>query len=61
MSAAEIASDRGQERVDLCAFKVPIDGSLRSMCEVNALGLRDEFYERIPRIESRSPEFKKDR
>jgi hypothetical protein len=44
MSAAEIATDEGRERLDLCAFKVPVDGRLESMCAVNALGLRDEYY-----------------
>lgn len=44
MSAAETATQEGQERLELCAFKVPIDGRLESMCAVNALGLREEFY-----------------
>ncbi len=37
-------TQRGQERLHLCAFQVPIDGALCSMCEVNALGLRHELY-----------------
>lgn len=52
MSAEEIATPRGQERLDLCAFQVPIDGTLQSMCEVNALGLRDGLYERMKAGES---------
>ena len=44
MSAAEIATPLGQERLDACAFQVPINGELKSMCAVNALGLREEFY-----------------
>ncbi len=46
MSAAEIATAEGQDRLDLCAFKVSIDGKLESMCAVNALGRREEFYRR---------------
>lgn len=44
MSASEIATVEGQERLDVCAFKVSINGKLESMCAVNALGLREEFY-----------------
>lgn len=44
MSAIEIATPLGQERLDACAFQVPINGELKSMCAVNALGLREEFY-----------------
>ncbi len=44
MSAAELATPLGQERLEVCAFKVPINGELKSMCAVNALGLREEFY-----------------
>ena len=44
MSAAETTTPEGQERLDVCAFKVPINGRLESMCAVNALGLREEFY-----------------
>lgn len=44
MNAGELATQEGQERLALCSFQVPIDGELRSMCEVNALGLRESFY-----------------
>ena len=44
MSAAEIATPEGQERLHVCAFKVSLNGRLESMCAVNALGLREEFY-----------------
>lgn len=44
MSADEIDTPLGQERIAHCAFQVPIDGELRSMCEVNGAGLRDRFY-----------------
>ena len=44
MNAAEMATDAGRDRLDHCAFKVPVDGKLKSMCEVNAMGLRDRVY-----------------
>ena len=44
MSADELNTPNGRERIDQCAFKVPIDGELRSICEVNGAGLRDRFY-----------------
>ncbi len=44
MSAAEAASPAGRERLGACAFRVPIDGRLESMCAVNAFGLREAFY-----------------
>lgn len=47
MSAAEIDTPEGQERVGMCVFHVPINGELRSMCEVNALGIRDQYYDDI--------------
>ncbi|MEM7627433.1 MAG: radical SAM protein [Planctomycetota bacterium] len=46
MSRAEIETPRGQERIRNCIFTVPIDGELVSMCEVNALGIRDRLYDR---------------
>jgi hypothetical protein len=47
---------RVRERLDLCVFRVPVGKALVSMCEVNALGLRDRYYEdmragRVPGIE----------
>lgn len=56
MSAAEIATPEGQERVALCVFQVPVDGQLRSMCEVNALGLRSRAYEALARRRRVRPE-----
>ena len=44
MDASELAAPEGRERVDACAFKVPVGGKLESMCVVNALGLRDQVY-----------------
>ncbi len=44
MSADELDTPAGRERVAQCAFQVPINGELRSMCEVNGAGLRDRLY-----------------
>jgi hypothetical protein len=52
MSAAEIATPLGRERLALCAFKVPVEGRLEPMCAVNALGLRERVYR--PRAPERS-------
>lgn len=49
MSAAEMKTPQGQERLALCAFQVPINGRLESMCAVNALGLREAYYHQIHR------------
>lgn len=46
MDAEELATPLGRERLDLCAFKVSVDGEMVSMCEVNASGLRERLYER---------------
>jgi MoaA/NifB/PqqE/SkfB family radical SAM enzyme len=45
MSAAEAITPRGRERLKLCAFRAPVDGRLQPMCAVNALGLRDAYYD----------------
>lgn len=47
MSRAELGTPLGQERLGLCVFKAPVDGELVSMCELNALGGRDRYYERL--------------
>lgn len=44
MSREELQTDEGQARLAHCVFHVPINGELKSMCEVNALGIRDEYY-----------------
>ncbi len=44
MSKDELHTDEGQARLAQCVFHVPINGELVSMCEVNALGIRDEYY-----------------
>lgn len=47
MSDWEIDTPLGQERIAACVFHVPIDGKIVSMCEVNAAGVRDAYYEDI--------------
>jgi hypothetical protein len=47
MSASELETPLGRERLELCAFQVPIGDRLMSMCEVNALGLRDRYYSEL--------------
>jgi hypothetical protein len=47
MSRAETETPLGQERLAQCVFHVPVNGELVSMCEVNALGIRDAYYEQI--------------
>ncbi len=47
MSRAEAESPRGQERRDLCVFHVPVGDQLVPMCQVNALGVREEYYAKL--------------
>jgi hypothetical protein len=35
---------QGQERLATCAFRVPINGQLESMCAINASDLRKTYY-----------------
>jgi hypothetical protein len=64
MTASELDTPLGRERLDLCAFRVPLGDRLMSMCEVNALGGRDRYYaelasragrDRSPQVGSASP------
>jgi len=47
MSRRELETPLGRERLDLCVFRLPVDGQHVSMCEVNALGIRERYYEDI--------------
>ena len=40
MNAEELQTPEGQERLAACIFKLPVDGKLVSMCEMNATELR---------------------
>ncbi len=44
MSAEELATERGAERLAACVFRVPIGDRMVSMCEVNARGMREAAY-----------------
>jgi hypothetical protein len=48
MSPAELSTASGKERLAACAFRVPINGRLESMCAVNGLGLRQAYYRQKP-------------
>lgn len=49
MSREEIESPLGKERIQHCVFTVPINGQMMSMCEVNALGIREHYYAQLER------------
>jgi hypothetical protein len=40
MSGEEIRTPLGQERLAACVFRLPVDGRMMPMCEVNAAGYR---------------------
>lgn len=44
MDANELSTPLGKERLKACSFKVAHAGELISMCEMNALGKRQNFY-----------------
>jgi MoaA/NifB/PqqE/SkfB family radical SAM enzyme len=50
MSAAEMKTAQGEERLAACAFRVPINGRLEPMCAVNALGTREAYYRQISTV-----------
>jgi hypothetical protein len=49
MSAAQLQTAEGKERLGACVFQVAVNGELKSMCEVNALGLREKYYADLQR------------
>lgn len=46
MGAAEIDTKLGRERVQACVFRVPVDGDMVSMCQVNAGDMRQRLTQR---------------
>lgn len=56
MSRAQLETPLGQERLAQCVFTVPVDGVPTSMCEVNALGVRERYYAQIARPARRARE-----
>lgn len=49
MSRDQIETPLGRERIDQCIFRVPVGSRLVSMCEVNAMGIRDGYYDALRR------------
>ncbi len=49
MSAEELATPLGQERLQACAFHLPVDGRMVPMCEVNATDLRQRLNRQLRR------------
>lgn len=47
MSREQIVTPEGQKRLAHCVFRVPVRGQMLSMCEVNALGYRESYYETL--------------
>jgi len=43
MSPDELDTEEGKERLDACSFKLPVNGEMISMCEMNASGLRAQI------------------
>jgi hypothetical protein len=43
MDSAELSTDEGRARLQACAFRVPVDGEMVSMCELNGSGKRREL------------------
>ena len=42
MSSSELGTERAKERLASCSFKVPVDGEMVSMCELNGAGIREQ-------------------
>jgi len=55
MNAATLETPEGKERLEACVFKLPVDGRMVSMCEMNATGLRARLdRESIPATGSKA-------
>jgi hypothetical protein len=46
MNPGELETPVGRERLAACTFRVPVDGKMISMCEMNATELRSKLYPR---------------
>ena len=44
MNREELATDEGQDRLKACMFKLPVDGKMVSMCEMNGTPMRESTY-----------------
>jgi hypothetical protein len=47
MSTDELDTEEGRLRLDACSFKVPVDGHMVSMCELNGSGIRQTLNEEL--------------
>ncbi len=47
MNRDEMNTPNGQERIRACAFKVPLNGEMISMCAVNANDYRKNYYQQL--------------
>jgi hypothetical protein len=58
MSSHELGTERAKERLESCSFKVPVDGQMVSMCELNGAGIREQqnrkLQEQLVPLTSRS-------
>ena len=44
MSSGELETPLGRERLQACTFRVPVEGEMIPMCQLNATGLRSKLY-----------------
>jgi len=44
MSPADLATDLGRQRLAACVFRLPYQGEMVPMCQMNADGVREKFY-----------------
>ncbi|MBT5590052.1 MAG: hypothetical protein HN796_06370 [Gemmatimonadetes bacterium] len=56
MGNDELNTDQGRQRLAACVFKLSVDGQLRSMCEVNATGIREQLTKDALRDRAESPQ-----
>jgi hypothetical protein len=47
MSPAEVQTPTGEERLAACVFRLPYQGEMVPMCQMNADGVRERFYAEI--------------
>jgi MoaA/NifB/PqqE/SkfB family radical SAM enzyme len=47
MSPADLATETGRARLDACVFRLPVNGEMLPMCQVNADGVREAFYKEL--------------
>jgi molybdenum cofactor biosynthesis enzyme MoaA len=55
MNTDELNTPLGRERLDSCVFKLPVDGRMVSMCEMNATPLRQAIHRDLAQDPDRSP------